>query len=131
MPRVPDDTAAFWDARCATCKRRIGWFGTSAQRPKCPSGCDSKAAAAGAPPDRAAREAAARERLATIHPREATSRQLIRMRQLAGLKFGEVVTKAGIERDRLFEIEDEGATLTPAEADALAALYAPLGVCRG
>lgn len=30
------DTKAMFDATCTKCRKRFGWFGTLAEKPKCP-----------------------------------------------------------------------------------------------
>jgi DNA-binding transcriptional regulator YiaG len=115
---------SFFDATCGKCGRRFGWCGEFADKPACPRcGYDHSR-----PKDKAsdAKDAETiRKTMAylKLHPRDATPAQLIEMRRLSGLTFGQAARRLGCGHEALMDIEDGKAALPADLAGKMAELY--------
>ena len=112
--------SAMIDATCSKCGRRIGWYGTIADRPACPR-CGHR-------PPRAELDAAEaemqafRDRLAT-HPRNADADTRRQQRLDAGLTLRQAAKLLNTTPTNLSAIEQGTAIPSTEMADRMAEVY--------
>jgi DNA-binding transcriptional regulator YiaG len=108
------------DATCP-CGKRIGWYGSAADRPACPR-CGHQVPKE----ELAALDAKLDEmrRLCDLHPKDASPADLAAMRKMAGLSIGQVAKLLDLY-DRIEPVEWEAGRRRPSaeQCDRLSEIY--------